>query len=428
MLNREQLVKFIPKPKNADVIIYNTELSDLIDVNVFQEYEKDLKPFLNKKDQFHVLQNKIKEMENFINNVYLYNTSWSKEDYLIKLSNAKKTYSIMYKDINKRENRISVLQKKLNNMNEQISIQEAKENKKIEEKKESVDNEIENDKSTLLDLKQKKSFFVLQQKIIKQEISKNEEEFSNLCDMQSHLKKGEYQCKYCGCYVPIHSEKSPIYKRLEKNLEANKKELEELLNKKEEAEKEIAFYDSEISNAKIRLSNNISFKKENGVFYTKKSIEILKLEALRDEIINNISEEEKELKNDSRLKSDNYIELKNNINKYELSLQNLDKIREIKESMKDDINSYNSLKEELMNLYNKLNKYKDFITIYYKICEKKANEYFGPGFKFKLYEFDDLVFKPIFQLKYNDIEYSQLNKEDRESVDKAFNEKISIFY
>lgn len=428
MLNREQLIKFIPKPKNEDVIIYDTKLSNLIDIDVFQEYEKNIKLFLNKKEEFHILQDKIKEMENFINTVYLYNTSWNKEDYLLKLSNARRTYSIMYKDINKMENNISILQKKLNKMNEQIAIQEAKENKKIAEKKESIDNEIENDKSALLDVKQKKSFFVLQQKIINQEILKNEEEFNNLCDMQSSLKKGEYQCKYCGCYIPVHSENSPIYKKLEKNLESNKKDLDELLNKKEEAEKEIAFYDNEISKIKIRLNNNINFKKENGIFYTKKTIQILKLEALRDEIINNISEEEKKLKNDSRLKSDEYIELKNNIDKYELSLQNLDKIKEIKENMKNDINNYNSLKEELTNLYNKLNEYKEFITLYYKICEKKVNEYFGPEFKFKLFQFDDLTFKPIFELKYKDIEYSQLDKDDRDFVDKTFNEKISIFY
>ena len=96
--------------------------------------------------------------------------------------------------------------------------------------------------------------------------------------------------------------------------------------------------------------------------------------------------------------------------------------------MKEDINNYKFLKEELTKTYNRLIKYKEFIILYYKICEQKINEYFGPEYKFKLFKFDDLVFKPIFELKYNDVEYSQLSKEDKEIVDKSFNEKISIFY
>lgn len=428
MLNREELMKFIPKPKNEDVIIYNTELSDLIDIDVFQEYEKDIKPFLQKRDDFNVIKLKIKEMENFINNVYLYKPSWSREDYLIKLKNDKRTYSTMYKDIKKDEDNLLILEKKLKTMNDKIAIQEAKENKKLQDKKQNLDDEIQKDKNNLENLKEKMSFYTLQQDIINQEISKNEIEFNDLCEMQEDLKTGQYQCKFCGCHVNVYSENSRIYKRLEKNLENNKINLEKLLKKKESVDKEIAYYKTEISKVKINLNNNINFKKDNHFFYQKKTIEILKLEALRDDVMNNIAEIEKKLKTKPQLKSEQYIELKNNIEKYELSLQNLDKIKEIKENMKEDINNYKFLKEELTKTYNKLIKYKEFITLYYKICEQKINEYFGPEYKFKLFKFDDLVFKPIFELKYNDVEYSQLSKEDKEIVDKSFNEKISIFY
>lgn len=428
MVNREQLLKFIPKPKNEDVIIYDTELSDLIDIDVFQEYEKTIYPFLNKQQEFHLIQAKIKEMEKFVNNVYLFNTSWSKEDYLIRLKNAKKTYSTAYKEINKIENNISVLNKKLDVMNEKIAIQETKEKKRIEDRKNTIDEEIEEDKKTLENLKEKLSFYTLHKKILNKEIEKNEEEFNFLSKMQADLKKGEYQCKFCGCYVPVNTENSHIYRRLEKNFAENKNNLTDLLNKKEDVDKEIAFYENEISKVKARLNNNIEFKKESSNFYIKKTVEVLKLEALRDEIINNISEQEKELKSKPQLKSNHYTELKNNIEKYELSLQNLDKIAEFKKSIKDDINNYDMLKKELTELYNKLNKYKSFITIYYKICERKANEYLGNDFKFKLYQFDDLVFKPIFEVKYKDIEYTQLSEEDRDECNKIFNEKISIFY
>lgn len=428
MLSRDQLIKFIPKPKNEDVIIYNTELKDLIDINVFEEYEKDIYNFLNKKREYLLIKEKIKEVEDFINNMYLYNPSWTKEDYLIKLKNDKKTYSILFDEIRKKENNIDILQKKLRVMNEKIEMQEQKENKEIKKRKDNIDNDIEKDKNSLLTLKEKLSFYQLQLEILESDIAKNQEEFNDLVETEEELKIGKCKCKLCGSLIKVYSENSLIFKRLMKNLTENKKQLEKLLNKKESVDKEIAFYESEISKIKIRLHNNIQFKKENNNFYTKKSLEILKLEALRDEIVNNISKLEEELKTKPQKKSNDYIDLKNRIEKYELSLENLKKSNELRQNINNDIQNYKILKTELKNLYDLLKKYKEFISIYYKICEKKANEYFGNEFKFKLFQFDDVVLKECFEIKYNDIEYSQLDENLKEKVDQIFAEKISIFY
>lgn len=428
MLNREQLIKFIPKPKNEDVIVYNIELKELIDINVFEEYEKNINIFLNKKQRYLLLKQKIKEVENFINNMYLFNPSWNKEDYLLKLKNDKKTYSTLFNEIKKKENNILILQKKLKVMNEKIEMQEQKENREIDKMKDTIDKDIEKDKNLLLTLKEKLSFYQLQLEILESNIAKNQEEFNELIETEEELKLGKCKCKLCGSLIKIHSENSLIFKRIIKNLTENKKQLEKLLLKKDSVDKEIAFYESEISKIKIKLHNNIEFKKENNNFYTKKTIEILKLEALRDEIVNNISKEENELKTKPQLKSDNYIELKNNIEKYELSLENLKKIDELKQNISDEIYEFKTLKQELTELYDLLKKYKKFIIIYYKIYEKKANEYFGNEFNFKFFEFDDVVFKECFELKYNNIEYSQLDKVSKEKVDKIFAEKISIFY
>ena len=428
MLSRQQLIKFIPKPKNEDIIIYNTELKDLIDVNVFEEYEKVIYDFLNKKREYLLIKEKIKEVEDFINNMYLYNPSWTKEDYLIKLKNDKKTYSILFDEIRKKENNIDILQKKLRVMNEKIEMQEQKENKEIKKRKDNIDNDIEKDKNSLLTLKEKLSFYQLQLEILKSNIEKNQEEFNDLVETGEELKIGKCKCKLCGSLIKVYSENSLIFKRLMKHLTENKKQLEKLLNKKESVDKEIAFYESEISKIKTRLHNNIQFKKENNNFYTKKSLEILKLEALRDEIVNNISKLEEELKTKPQKKSNDYIDLKNRIEKYELSLENLKKSGELRNNIDDDIQKYKALKINLKDSYDLLKKYKEFISIYYKICEKKANEYLGDGFKFKLYEFDDVVLKECFEIKYNDIEYSQLDKSSKEKVNQIFAEKISIYY
>ena len=86
------------------------------------------------------------------------------------------------------------------------------------------------------------------------------------------------------------SEDSKLYSRLTKNFEKNKLQLEKLLANKNSMETEIAYLENEIKKIKIELNNDIEFKKQNHNLYTKKSIEILKLEALRDEMINNVVE------------------------------------------------------------------------------------------------------------------------------------------
>lgn len=425
MLNRERLIRFIPKPKNEEVIIYDIELKDLIDVNVIEEYEKDLYVFLEKKETYNLIKNKIKEMEKSIDNIYLFNTSWTREDYLVRLKNDTKTYSIMYKDINKIENNISILQKKLNAMNEKIKMQEEKENLNIKKKKENIDIEIEKDKDILIDLNEKVSFLKMQLNFIEENISENEEELNYLLDAEANLGEGKNKCIICGSYIDNYAE---IISRLKNKILKKTQKSQRLIGKKENIEREIAYYEDKVSKTKTRLNNNIYIKKEDKNIYIKKSIDILRLEGLRDEIINDISKQEKQLKNNSDLKSEKYISLKNNIEKYKLSLQNLNKIKKIQEDLKEDINNYNSLKNELMELYKRLSKYKQFITLYYKIYEKKANEYFGPNFKFKFFEFEDIKFKPILEVKYNDIEYSELDEKTKKEVDSIFTEKISIFY
>ena len=313
-------------------------------------------------------------------------------------------------------------------MNEKIKIQEEKENLSIKKKKENIKDKIQKDKNSLLDLKEKISFFNLQMDFLNKSIFENQQEFNYLSKMESQLKDGKYRCEFCGSIIKDCSEDSLAYDRLVKKFMSNKQKAEVLLKRKEGVEKEIAYYEDKISKIKTKLNNNINIKKASSNSYIKKSIEILKLEALKDEIMNNIAEQEKQLKSQSSLKSDEYIELKKNIEKYELSLENLHKIREMKESSKEDIENYQNLKKELIEVHERLLKYKKFITLYYKIYEQKANEYFGPNFKFKLFEFDDVILKPMFEVKYKDIEYSKLDEKDKKEVDSIFAEKISIFY
>ena len=427
MLQREQIMKFIPKPNNKDIIIIDSSLKDLIEEDVFALYQNILPLYKTKKQEYLNLKEKIDINNKTINNIYLYNTSWNEEDYLYKLRNDKKTYNTLYYDIKKIENSIEMLNKKMRIMNDKIQMQQTKEQKKIEDKKNSINEDIDKNRNKLLELKEKLSFYKQEETIIIKNIAENEDEFSFLTDMEQSLKKGDYKCKYCGSIVKIYSENSLIYRRLKNNLESNKKELEELFTRKEDVDKNIAYYENEILKVKIELKNDIEFKKQDCNFYTKKTIEVLKLEALRDEIINNINEKEKELSSKPSIKSDKYLQLKNDIEKCELSLENLQKLKKVKNEMDSIIDIFNNTKNELIELHTQLQKCVKFIDIYYKICEKKINDFFGSDYNFKLHKINECDIKIVLEIHYKNIEYSELNKQDREEVDKNLSLKIGIF-
>lgn len=426
-MNRKQLINSIPKPENKDVVVYDMSLSDLIDKDVFKEYNELLPIFLMKKEQYNGLEFKLKEYQNSIDNIYLFKKDWTREDYLQALQNNKKTYTTLYNDIKKIENNIEILQKKIKNIDDKIKIQIAKEEKDRINKIANIDEDINKNKEMLLNLKDKLADYKLSLQKIENQITENNEDFEMLSKMQQQLKNGVCQCEFCGHVVKTCSEDSKLYLRLTKNFEKNKTQLEKLLIRKNDLEVEIAYLENEICETKTKLNNDIEFKKQNHNLYVKKSIEILKLEALRDEMTNNVYGLEKQLRINPQVNSKQYLELKNTINKYELSLNNLKRIEEIKKDFSEDIEYFKALKIELKDLSIKMDQYVKFISIYYKIYEKKANEYFGSEFNFKLFKFDEYTLQEKFEIYYNGIEYYELSKKERDKVDKIFYEKISFY-
>ena len=427
-MNRDNLIKFIPKPSNQDVILYDIELKDLIDANVLQEYNKLYPIFINKRNEYLELKTKLEEYQKSIDNIYLYKPNWKEEDYLQGLKDMKKTYSTMFGEIKKTENSISMLQRNLKGINEKIQIQIAKENKKNEDKKQNINKDVETNKENLLNLKNYLDTYKLSLKEIENQIQENEEDFQMLSKMESKLEEGKCQCEFCGRMIKSVDEDSIFYKRLANNFEKNKKQLESLLAQKEKLELNISYYESEIQKVKDNLNNDIQFMRENHNFYQKKSIEVLKLEALRDDMINNISKLEKQLENNSRTKTNMYLELKEKIEKYELSLSNLKKIKDMKSNSDNDIQHFNNLKLELKEMLDKINLYIKYLDIYYKILAQKASEYCGKNYKFKFHKIEDYKLIPILEIYYDDIEYNSLNSSVRQEVDKTLIEKFEIYF
>lgn len=430
MIDREKIIKSIPKPSNSDVIVYDITLKDLIEIDVINEYYKILPNFLSKKENYDLYNMNLNNNIKAIDNIYLYNRKWTEENYLKKLSGIKQIYAKSYSDIKKIEDKISILKNKIEGMNNKIELQKAKENQEIENRKKNIDENINKNKELLLEYNEKNSYCIDLIKKLNKEIEENEEEFKILEDMQHQIKNKTIICKYCGSKITINTEnvsESKIYKRLMKNLIENQEEISELLNRKKDAELDNAYYNKQIAKIKEELNNDISLKKDDKNLYIKKSIEILKLEGLRDELMNNMSELQKELKNNSSTNSDQYISFKKQIEQYELSLNNLSKIKLLKEKNKEIFEKIDKEKKELDLLQMKIEEYIKFIKIYYKIYEQKLNIFFGENYNFKLFAFDNFTLKEILKITYKGINYIDLDIKEKEKVDSEIYLKLSIY-
>lgn len=426
-MNREEILKIIPKPKNEDVIVYDTELINLIDVDVLKEYYDIFPIYKIKKENYILLKEEIEQYEKSINNIYLYDKSWNELDYLEMLKKEKKTYSTIFSDIKKIENNIQILEKKYKNINEKIEIQRNSDEKKIEDKRKNIDNEIKETKEKILKIENVLEGFKINLKYINEQIQNNLETKAELTEMKQDLEKENCKCIYCGTIIKNRS-KNKVSNIIEKKIIKNLSQYEDLQKNKLKIEKEKDYYENELLNLKTTLKNDVEFKKQDYNFYIKKSISVLKLEAIRDDILNQMLKLKKDYETNPLISSKKYLETKELISKYELSLENLKKIKENKENFKEKYSKIKKLSEELKDLNAKLTLYKKFIEIYYKIYQQKVNDYFGKDFKFVFYKFNNLELIPILELKYKDIEYLELNSFLKKECDNIYVEKISSFY
>lgn len=423
-MDRETIINFIPKPTNNDVIIYDTTLKDLIDVDVFEEYKQLLPIFNLCCQQYKDYKGNIERYEKIINNVYLYKSNWGEEDYLYQLQNEKKTYTNLYGPVKKIESNIEMLQKKVKQIEDKIIIQTQKEEKEIQERKKNVDKRINQNMDKLMSLREVQSTLKIEQEKIIQQLKENEEDFLALQLIVEGIQKGECKCQYCGSKLSNISPNSHFYKKTLKKLDENKIQLEKLQEKKQKNEQELLSYNKTAKEVREEIKNDSNFKSEDFNFYRKKSVEVLKLEGKRDEMLNNISELENELKNHSETKSKQFLELKDKIEKYELSLENLYKMRDIKNKIKNEMEEFNKLKEEILEMKEKMEKYKKFISIFYKIYEQKAAFFCGKEFKFSFFEFEEYTFIEKFKIYYNSIEYENLNNYHKRKVNEILEEKF----
>lgn len=426
-MDRNMLMNSIPKPSNSDVIVYDTTLKNLIDVDVFQEYKELLPIFTEKSKEFLVYMHNIENYKETLNNIYLYRADWSEEDYLFNLKNEKQTYSNLFQPIKKIENNIEILQKKLKMIDNKIELQKVKEKKELEDKKNNIDKRINNNVDKLMDLKEKYSFLQTENQKLSQEIKDNEEDFSILQKMVENIDKGECKCEYCGSILKNVSKESRVYKRLYKKILKNKEDLKILIETQEKNNQQLSELKLNITQIKQELKNDSNYKSQDFNFYQKKSVEILRLEGSKDALLNELTDLQNKLEHNTQNKTKEYLDLKERIEKCEQSLENLHKIKTMKEELQKERDRYNELYEELKNMKTKMVQYKNFLTIYFKIYEQKASQFCGNDFKFKIFDFDNYTLIEKFEIYYKTIEYNNLSLDTKIKVDNILKEKFAFY-
>lgn len=422
-MNRESFIKIIPKPSNEDVILYDISLKDLIDVDVPAEYSKLLPVFKEEKSNFLNLKEEIKAYRENIDQVFLLNPSWTQEIYLQKLQEDTQTFSLLYGNIKRKEEEIKIMLKKIEGINDKIIIQKNKEEKEYEEKKLNINNKIEENKTNLIKFKDTIDVYKNSLKRIEEQIKNIKTDLKSLKEAKVQVFKGTYECFCCGKKVK-ETEAGKVTNKIEESIQKNNIQLDFLLDQKEKIKSTLNYYKSELTNTKIELQNNTSFKKNYKNLYVKKSVEILKLEASKNECLNKLAEKEKELAEEPQINSKKLLELKNRIEKYKTSLDNLKKINNLKGGLALKIKKYDERQKSLKEKEDLIIKYLSFLRIYYKIYEQKASQYAGQDYKIKLFEIKNLDIIKILNIIYKGTEYSQLSKKDKAIVDKNLIEKF----
>jgi len=422
-MNREDFLKIIPKPTNEDVILYDVSLKDLIDIDVPNEYLKLLPVFKEEKNNLKKLKEEIDTYTERTNQMFLVNPSWSEETYLQKLQDDMRTYSTLYGSIKRKEEEIKICQKKIDTINEKILVQKSKEEKDNEIRNENINNEIEENKT---DVNKYKDTVEIYKKVYK----KNEEQIKNLKSDLKILKlslqqlfKGDYKCFCCGRKIK-EVEAGKITEKITINIQKKEQELINLTEEQNKMKNTLDYYKEQLSKNKTKLQNNLAFRRNFKKMYIKKSIEILKLEAQKNEVLNKITELNEKFKDDPNINSKKFLELKNRIEKYKISLENLRKIKSIKGNTAIKINKYKEKQIQIEEMKKTITKYLSFLNIYYKIYEQKASQYAGPEYKIKLFEIKNLDIIEILNIIYKGKEYSQLSKRDKQIVDQNLAEKF----
>lgn len=426
---RELLLKLVPIPNNKDVIYYDNRFIDLINIDVQKLYDDEYLKFKELEKQYSIINKKINDYNERLDNLKLVDNKMTEKEYINKIQELETKYSKQYRYIKQLESKMSSYRNKIIDLNNKIEIQKSNEMKLAKSKAEKT---IDSKKDILNKLSNLKIMIELSNnklEILNEKLKFYREQY-NLYNSNYHdLCENKFTCNFCGIKMDFENRKK--YNSLITKMD---KKCDEIDNKTIEIKHEIELeFDNKtklLTKQKILRENLNNIKnleqQEDFVLYTKKSLSILKLEASKFEIEEQLEQLNIEYTSEAKKAGNEFSELKNNINNYKQSLLNLHDIKESKENLKEDMKQYNEIITQAKQLKSDLLFHCEFLMTRNKLREKRLSDLFDGKLKFELFYMDDINIKNMLNISYNNVKLNNLNPEEEEIVENMILDKIKL--
>ena len=423
---RTSLLKIIETPNNSEVVYYNTKFVDLINVDVDRLYADELSKYCELEEQCERTNKKITEYNERLKQLDESKKKLTEQEHINKIQALEIEYTQKYKDVKTLEHKLDIYKGKLTNIDNKIEIQKAKELKQLANKKQSVFSQKEKIKTsianikTLLELNEKVARFVAEK------LETYQKKYFYTDKYGEAIKNGTFVCEYCKGHIHSKKTKDTLLEENEANKQNILVELEKVTKEAEKNAYEKIKLQCDLSNLRAELKNLEQIDSQDLFTYEKKSMEVLKLEASKFRIQEEMYEIEELYNERMAFYGNKLFKLRQDLTSYKESLNNLREINEAKKTAKTDIENYQKDLDQLKRLKANLLLHCDFLMIRNKIIEKKLNELFDLKLKFELFEQQDIRIKPKTVIYYNNIELRHLSPEEQKEVNKMICDKISL--
>lgn len=424
---KEKLLRLIAIPKNSEVIYYDKNFIDLINVNVDKLYQDQLSKYESLQSEYSKIQGRLNDYESKVQSMSISNKSMTEEDYIKEIQRLEIEYTQKYSKIKQLESKLNSIKSTLLAQKEKIKIQQAKDESEIQNQNEKIEKENQEIKSKLLILKAKEEVCEMQIEGLIELIQAYREKYE-LYDINKMITKtGKIKCAFCGALtIPeTESEKENLIAKnqIKRQSIAGKVLVrnQTLAKRKEELEE----IQKQIANIEAKLATN-----ENSTIipnlYIKKSEKVLKLEAKKFEIEDELEKVYKEYTKLTKAEGRSFSAMKEKLDNYKESLSNIISLRNEKDNLQEEIKLGKELQEDIKSMEDVLKFYAKFLMIRNKMIEKRMSELFDGKVTFEFYQLDNFYIKKVYKIFYNKIEIQFLNLDEQKELENLIQEKIKL--
>lgn len=424
---RKALLRMINTPKNEEIVYYNAKFIDLINVNVEKLYEDEVAKFKEIEQEYDLIKKKIDDYNAKLEILGNSNKKMTEVEHIEKIQELEIIYAKKYRDVKTLENKIEIHKGKIENINNKIKIQQTKELKELSQKKQSIMSEKDKIKGLISNIK---TLLVINEKASKFSSEKLETEQKKYFYVDKYgeaIKNGTFTCEYCKGHISSRKTKDTLLKENEEEKQILLKQIDLLTKECEQNNYEKLKLQHDMNKLKADLKNLEQIDSQDLFRYEKKSLEILKLEASKFRLLEEMQEIDQICKEKIEKYGDDIQKLKLQIETYKQSLMNLQEIKQAKLSLTDDIKDMQKLEEQMKKMKADILFHCEFIATKNKLIQKRLSELFDLKLRFELFEQSGIVFKEKMKIYYDNVDIIYVSPEIQREINKIICDKISLF-